>query len=429
MPSASFSNLDYQVTHFLSVSFAATGWTNGASGAYATVSVGGRNFQCRPGNSCNNPSLELCQANIEISPAVLAAAGGVLGIQVRIDNANLIQTPACTYQGSGIYAQYTIQGSHGMPTPAPTTPAPNSQSAFTPTALPTLAPTSPSAAPTPQPTMGVRMRVSQSSGAVVLASGLLGLIVPVTFSGLGSATTYYLSVGVYGTSFGGNSDANYASLSVTVSYGGRDTVVAAKCNPGDSCPDPQLTICAANVKLSPPFSPDGGGSLVLKAATVGFLTTRCTAGDSNINVTYTLQGSDPMPTFEPSAAPTRLSPSSLLAQTTASTNAMITGTGALFYVIAAIAVLFAVLSVLLAQTKQTRPAVHQISLLSGIVAMTLVGSAFVSEMFLVNASSALPVASTWLRRAARPCPAPPRDLLPAARNVWRRQNIEAGLLS
>jgi hypothetical protein len=69
---------------------------------------------------------------------------------------------------------------------------------------------------------------------------------------------------------------------------------------------------------------------------------------------------------------------------------MITGTGALFYVIAAVAALFAVLSVLLAQTKQTRPAVHQISLLSGIVAMTLVGSAFVSEMFLVDAMLGTP---------------------------------------
>ena len=390
MPDASFPDLGSTYSYFLSFSFAATGWTNGASGAYATVSLGGQSFQCRPGNSCNNPSLELCQANIEISPAVLAAAGGTLVIQASIDNANLIRAPACSYQGSGIYAQYSIQGSHGMPTPAPTTPAPNSQSVFTPTALPTLVPTSPSAAPTPQPTMGVRMRVSQSSGAVVLASGLLGSIAPVTFSGLGSATTYYLSVGVYGTSFGGNSDANYASLSVTVGYGGRDTVVAAKCNPGDSCPDPQLTVCVGNFMLSPPFSPDGGGSVVLKAATVGFLTTRCTAGDSSVNVTYTLQGSDPMPTFEPSAAPTGLAPSSLLAQASASTNAIITGTGALFYVIAAVAALFAVLSVLLAQNKQTRPAVYQISLLSGIVAMTLVGGAFVSEMFLVDAMLGTP---------------------------------------
>jgi len=218
---------------------------------------------------------------------------------------------------------------------------------------------------------------------VVLASGLLGLIVPVTFSGLGSATTYYLSVGVYGTSFGGNSDANYASLAVTVSYGGRDTVVAAKCNPGDSCPDPQLTVCAANFKLSPPFSQEGGGSIMLKAAMKGFLTTKCTAGDSSVNVSYTLQGTDPMPTFAPSAAPT----SAILAQASASTKAMITGTGALFYVIAAVAALFAVLSVILAQTKQQTPAVYQISLLSGIVAMTLVGGAFVSEMFLVDAEA------------------------------------------
>ena len=199
--------------------------------------------------------------------------------------------------------------------------------------------------------------------------------------GLGNAQTYYLNVGVYGTDFGSST----AYVKFTLSSSGEEQTIAAKCNPGNTCPVPRLTTCVANYQLKPPFSQAAGGSVTITAMLAGFLSTGCKAGESDVNVTYTLQSTFPMPTNEPTASPTALSPSAMQSQLSSSTNEVIVGSGALFYVIAAIGVVFAVLSVIVAQMKQQQPAVYQIGLVDGIVAMTLVGTAFASEMFLVHA--------------------------------------------
>jgi len=68
-----------------------------------------------------------------------------------------------------------------------------------------------------------------------------------------------------------------------------------------------------------------------------------------------------------------------------SLNDTVTNTGALFYVIAAVAVVYAALALLLAQSKQNSPSIHQLGLFSSIVTMALIGSSFASEVFLVIA--------------------------------------------
>jgi hypothetical protein len=386
MPDASFSGLGSSSSYFLSISFASTGWTTGAS--YATVTVADQIFTCTPGNTCSKPggiTFSLCKTNIEISPAVIAAASGTLIVRARIDNANVMLTP-CKYRGSGIYAQYTIQGSHPLPTLAPTIAPPTGQGETqAPSLWPTIYPTAPSPAPTQFPTYTNRILLSKSastSSLVISSSYGARFSAPtVRFTGLGTATSYYLTVGVYGTGFGANSDSEFYYATVKVN----GVALPFKCNPGNSCPNPQRSDCIANYAIDPSgILPASGGSLTLDLVTTGVSFTQCFYNGSALYVTYTLSGSQPMPTLTPSVAPTPAALGAVagLALSRASINEVITGTGALFYVIASIAVLFAALALLAAQIKQKRPHLSEQSLFESVTTTALIGASFASEMFL-----------------------------------------------
>jgi hypothetical protein len=111
----------------------------------------------------------------------------------------------------------------------------------------------------------------------------------------------------------------------------------------------------------------------------------CAYKGSNIYAEFTIQGSHGMPTLAPTKAPSSAAGSSLVQQQSESLGAVVTGTGALFYVIAAVSIIYSLLALLLVQIKQGNSQIYHLSLFGSIINMALVGSSFTSEMFLLQA--------------------------------------------
>jgi hypothetical protein len=152
-----------------------------------------------------------------------------------------------------------------------------------------------------------------------------------------------------------------------------------------------MTVCVANIPIrASDISMSGTITLVTSAS--NFQTTHCAKDGYSVLVNFTLS-SFPLATLPPTQAPTK-APSSLsssagsttlVQQQSESLGAVVTGTGALFYVIAAVSIIYSLLALLLVQIKQGNSKIYHLGLFGSIINMALVGSSFASEMFLLKA--------------------------------------------
>jgi len=207
----------------------------------------------------------------------------------------------------------------------------------------------------------------------------------VVFKGLSSSITsvYYLTVGVYGTGYQGTN----AVISVNLGVDGRSLIPS--CDPGDTCSlgSPLMTVCEANIPIQA-GDISSSGTITLVTSASNFKTTHCAKDGNSVLVNFTLS-SFPLVTLPPTQAPTKAPSSaaglSLLQQQSESLGAVVTGTGALFYVIAAVSIIYSLLALLLVQIKQGNSKIYHLGLFGSIINMALVGSSFTSEMFLLQA--------------------------------------------
>ena len=287
------------------------------------------------------------------------------------------------------------------PSPKPTAPttAPTPRPSASPSANPSPQPT---AAPTPGPTQSQLSSLyayTNSSNVVTDSNGLPTYsIQPTRFTHLGfEASKWYLSVAIYGTGWGINNPG--ATITLTTKQGPSVLNSYYRCDPGNHCiansnnyGSDLPTLCVTNHEIdSSDLLESDFGSIQLDVTTSNVQSTICQYKGFSIYLEFTLSGSNPQPTRMPTTAP----PSKTvvfagLASSSASINQVITGTGALFYVIAAVAVLFAALALLLAQMKQNKPHLYELGLIESIVTMALIGSSFASEMFLMAALFSTP---------------------------------------
>ena len=146
------------------------------------------------------------------------------------------------------------------------------------------------------------------------------------------------------------------------------------------------TRCTTNFPVSQYITSAKGGSLVLSTTTSGVtgVGLGCNAfNGSLVRVRYTLSGTHktsefptPMPTLSPNAAAS-------IAGGAASVQALVTSGGTPFYLIAGFAVVYAMLGVFVVRLRDVDKSLVQLPIIGVMAVMALLGSGFVSEMFLV----------------------------------------------
>ena len=262
---------------------------------------------------------------------------------------------------------------------------------FPPTTMPTFRPTTPTptGTPTSQPSStptfvgNYTAVVEVGSDKYVYLNNLVVYQMSHHFTKLGNSrgNKFYLTIDVFKTSFQGSQSITNIIGDPSFGFLPLDSI---SFSPGPSCwtdtPSSPTIPCIALLDVTPYMDPGHGGSLLITTQSVGItgVGVGCQAyNGSVVRVRYTVQEHY----FAPTPAPTI---SSVGKSGLSSITQLVQSGSTPFYFIFGFGGAYAFLAVLVVRFREGDKSIVQLPLLPVMVMMALLGSGFISEMYLVS---------------------------------------------
>ena len=226
-------------------------------------------------------------------------------------------------------------------------------------------------------------------------SSLFAFVVTKQFTNLGingniSLNKWYISVMIYETGFGTMEPSTNQFVTTTVGRvgSGSSRIVSALCSPGQTCASNFFLCQGQNAEVTQFVDPSEGGSLFVQTTSTGisssatpFCMSNTPNGNSTIYVKYYLTGEYQQST--PTYAPTKQLLPIINIINGVGAEGIITDAAFAYPIIGGGTLLFLVMGIVLVRMRKTNHIAVHLTYLSTLTNLTLLGSSFFSDGFLI----------------------------------------------